>query len=205
MKIFDTLKLPLIIIIVMTFLVLVLSKEDHSKIVLKKEAVVLAFGDSLTYGYGAVDHSYPLELEKLLGHVVINAGVSGEVSEIGLLRLPKLLAKYHPQVVILCHGGNDILRKYSKNALKDNLRKMVLLSQESGAMVLVVGVPGFGLLGARTLPLYKEIATETSTLYEGEVLETIEQNPALKSDQIHPNTDGYRMMAVAFHNILVGD
>ena len=202
---FEKLKLPLLLAVVLTLLVLGLNREAPSKIHLNKDAVILAFGDSLTYGNGAVEHAYPLELEMLLGRKVINAGVSGEVSTVGLQRLPQLLERYHPQVVILCHGGNDILRKSSKATLKDNLENMVLLAQESGAEVLVVGVPSFGLLGARTLPLYKEVALEKKTLYEGEILEIIEQNPALKSDQIHPNADGYKMMAVAFQNVLLGD
>ena len=202
---FEKLKLPLLLAVVLTLLVLGLNRETPSKIHLSEDAVILAFGDSLTYGYGAVNHAYPLELEMLLGRQVINAGVSGEVSTVGLNRLGQLLERYHPQVVILCHGGNDILRKSSKVLLKENLLKMVSLAQESGAEVLVVGVPGFGLLGARTLPLYKEVAEEKRTLYEGEILEMIEQNPALKSDQIHPNANGYKMMAAAFQNVLVGD
>ena len=169
---------------------------------LASDMTILAFGDSLTYGKGAVTSAYPLVLEELTSRRVINAGISGEVSATGLRRFSRLLQKYHPSLVILCHGGNDILRRRSHDALKENLRKMIRLSKEHGAQVLLVGVPGFGMFGAKTLSLYKELATEESVIYEGEVLEKIENDASLKSDQIHPNAQGYRMMAEAFNRVL---
>lgn len=169
---------------------------------IEKDAVVLAFGDSLTYGYGARAQAYPLQLERLIDRKVVNAGVSGEVSASGLKRLPELLEQYHPALVILCHGGNDILRRASKEKLRSNLRAMVRLSRESGAQVLLVGVPGFGLLGLSTVPLYEEVAKEENVLYEGVLLERIESDPALKSDQIHPNAVGYGVMAEGFATLL---
>jgi len=169
---------------------------------LENDAVVLAFGDSLTYGYGATDQSYPKQLQTLIGRKVINAGVSGEVSSNGLKRLPKLLETYRPSLVILCHGGNDILRRSSREKLRSNLNAMIDLCRESGAQVLLVGVPGFGLLGLETVPLYEEIAQKQGVLYEGSVLERIENDPALKSDQIHPNRIGYGQMAEAFARVM---
>jgi len=192
-------------LVVLFFLAVLYFKESNPETVrepLSPNAVILAFGDSLTYGYGAVNYAYPVALEKMLKREVINEGVSGEVSADGLKRLPALLEKYHPDLVILCHGGNDILRKYSKTALKNNLKKMIILSRNMGAEVLLVGVPGFGLLGLSTLPLYDEVAQEEKVMYEGNVLETIENSPALKSDRIHPNGIGYKMMAEAFVRVL---
>jgi len=178
------------------------SGGDLTRERLAPNAVVLAFGDSLTYGYGAVNEPYPLQLEKMVERKVINAGVSGEVSLSGLKRLPKLLEMYHPSLVILCHGGNDILRRSSKESLKANLVAMIELSRKSGAQVLLVGVPGFGLLGLSTVPLYEEVAEEQKVLYEGTILEQIENEPSLKSDQIHPNGLGYSLMAEAFAAVL---
>lgn len=192
-------------VIVLLFAAVLLFRQSGFDVKVQKlpeSAVVLAFGDSLTYGYGAVHAAYPLQLQKKIGREVINAGISGEVSSMGLKRLPKLLQQYHPALVILCHGGNDILRKQSKTRLKNNLKKMIALSRQSGAQVLLVGVPGFGLLGLSTLPLYGEVAEEENVLYEGEILEQIENDPELKSDRIHPNARGYALMAERFARLL---
>jgi lysophospholipase L1-like esterase len=169
---------------------------------LPPQGIVLAFGDSLTYGAGAPSQSYPVQLQQEIQREVINGGVSGETSSQGLKRLPSLLQKYHPKLVILCHGGNDIIRQQSKKTLKENLRKMIQMSKNIGAQVLLVGVPDFHSLGLNTEGLYKELAKQENVLYEGEILTKIENDPALKSDRIHPNAKGYALMAKAFAEIL---
>jgi len=192
-------------LIVLSALFLVFFKTstvDIKRDMLAPSATILAFGDSLTYGYGAVNSAYPLVLEQLTNRRVINAGISGEVSGVGLQRFSNVLEQYKPSLVVLCHGGNDILRRKSHNALKENLREMIRLSKERGTQVLLVGVPGFGVFGAKTLPLYKELSMEESVMYEGTVLEIIENDAGLKSDQIHPNAQGYKMMAVYFNAVL---
>ncbi len=175
----------------------IISQNDDNKTsytTLENDAVILAFGDSITYGYGVKkDFSYPSQLAKKTGLHVINAGVSGEESSEGLIRLPKTL-EHKPDLVILFHGGNDILRKRSHEQLKKNLIKMVRLIQKSGAEVILVGVPGFDLFGFETLPLYYEVAEETGVILEDKVLSYIESKHALKSDNIHPNKKGYEMI-----------
>ena len=178
------------------------STNNEINPIAKKDAVILAFGDSLTYGYGVEQTlSYPLKLEEKLGVKVINAGVSGEESSEGLKRLPRFL-KGKPDIVILCHGANDILRKNSMKLMKENLLAMVDMIQESGAKVILVGVPDISFLVFSPHSIYKEIAKEKNVLYEDKVIPYIELRPNLKSDYIHPNEKGYEMMADAFSEII---
>ncbi|QOY51403.1 GDSL-type esterase/lipase family protein [Candidatus Sulfurimonas baltica] len=193
------------LVILISLSISIVFKESANNIsyqTLKDDAVVIAFGDSLTYGYG-VDKkfSYPSQLENKTGLHVINAGVSGEESSEGLLRLPSLL-KLKPNLVILCHGGNDILRKRSHEQLKMNLLKMINLIKESGSEVLLVGVADFGLLGFKTLSVYNDVAEQTGVMYEENMISYIESKASLKSDNIHPNEKGYEMIADSLIKIL---
>ena len=159
------------------------------------DAVVLAFGDSLTFGVGAdADQSYPSVLEKLIGRRVIREGVPGEVTQEGLARLPEVLDRVQPRLVILCEGGNDLLRKLDEHQVADNVRAMVRLIRERGTDVVLVGVPQPGILIAPP-PFYREIAEELHVPYEGRVLAKIEKADDLKADAIHPNAAGYRLLA----------
>ena len=194
------------ILFIVLLLGLILLKQENPKPIytdsLDKQGLILAFGDSLTYGKGAPQQSYPVQLQKLIGLKVVNAGISGETSSRGLLRLPTLLQEYHPSLVILCHGGNDLIQKKSKEILKSNLIKMIQLSKNSGAQVLLVAVPNFKMIRFSTESLYEEIADQEEVLFEGDVLAKIENTNELKSDRIHPNAKGYALMAETFAELL---
>ena len=159
--------------------------------------VVLAFGNSLTYGTGANrDQSYPTQLATLINRRVVNAGVPGELSASGLQRLPSELQTYRPQLVILCHGGNDMLRKRSLTALQQNLEQMIATIRASGADVVLIAVPKPGLL-LSSADLYQTIATKLELPLEEEALAEILSERELKADAIHPNSRGYRKLAEA--------
>lgn len=169
---------------------------------LPADAVLLAFGDSLTYGTGANENeSYPAQLARLIGRSVVREGVPGEVSAAGLARLPAVLDEHQPKLLLLAHGGNDFLRRQPKAAAAENVRAMIRLAKSRGIEVLLIGTPepGFTL----TPPgFYAEIAKEFGIPYEGEVLGKIFRNGSLKSDQIHPNAQGYRLMAESVAELL---
>jgi lysophospholipase L1-like esterase len=166
------------------------------------DAVILAFGDSLTFGTGAPrQQAYPAQLQTLVSRTVINAGIPGEISNFGLRRLPLLLQQHQPDLIIICHGGNDILRRLNLQQTRNNIQQMIDISHSYGAQVILVGVPNFGLF-LSSADFYAELAEHNGLPIENSVLPEILQNNTWKSDQIHPNADGYGLMAARLAQLL---
>jgi lysophospholipase L1-like esterase len=169
---------------------------------LDPSAVVLAFGDSLTFGTGASPgESYPAQLERLIGRKVVAQGVPGEVSAQGLARLPGALEATAPRLLVLCHGGNDLLRKLPESEAAANVRAMVRLAREKGIAVVLIGVPKPGI-SPSPAAFYAEIAKEFAVPYEGSILKTVLTDNELKSDWVHPNARGYARVAEAVAGLL---
>jgi acyl-CoA thioesterase I len=169
---------------------------------LDPSAVVLAFGDSLTFGTGAADgESYPAQLERLIGRKVVGQGVPGEVSAQGLARLPAVLEATQPRLLLLCHGGNDFLRKLPESEAAANVRAMVRLARDRGIAVVLIGVPRPGISPAPAA-FYADIAGEFAVPYEGSILKTVLTDNELKSDWVHPNAKGYARVAQAMADLL---
>ena len=185
----------ILIAIAITLMLFTFSKKEYPIQALKPQDTILAFGDSLTYGYNAkISESYPNILALLSAHKVINAGINGETSSEGLRRLPAYLQDKSIKLIILCFGGNDIMQRLSMHSLKSNLRTMIQLAKEKNIQVLLISVPNLNLFGLSPLSPYEEIAEEENIpLLSGLLAEVLSQ-PSLKSDQIHPNALGYKMM-----------
>lgn len=167
-----------------------------------EDGVILAFGDSLTHGTGAgPGASYPERLEALTGRTVIRAGVPGERSREGRQRLPGVLDEHQPDLLILMHGGNDILARGSMERLRDNLAAMIEEAQRRGIPILLVGVPE-PALPPRPPALYQDLAEAYGLAYEGRVIGRILRDAELRADRVHPNASGYETMARAFAETL---
>jgi lysophospholipase L1-like esterase len=159
------------------------------------DAVVLAFGDSLTYGSGAKEEeSYPAQLEQLIGRRVVAAGVPGEVTAQALARLPAALDEHSPSLLLLCIGGNDFLRRLGNGQAEEYVRAMVKLARSRGVEVVLIGTPepGFPPVPPR---FYGAIAEEFGLPYEEGVIAEVLRDQSLKADPIHPNARGYRIIA----------
>ena len=164
--------------------------------------VVLAFGDSLTFGTGAsTAEAYPAQLQALIGRKVVNAGVPGEISGDGLQRLPAVLEEVQPKLLILCHGGNDFLRKQSEAVAATNVRDMIKLARDKGISVVLIATPKPGL-SLSPPDFYAELAKEFAIPFNDDALKSIMRNNELKSDLIHPNARGYAQIAQAVANLL---
>ena len=171
------------------------SEPEPRLALLDDTAVILAFGDSLTHGTGAPSgDSYPDVLAEISGRKVVNAGIPGELSAAGLARLAAVLDRVAPQLMLLCHGGNDLLRKKDLAQARRNIEAMIALARERNIAVVLLGVPKPGIW-LSTAELYLEIATSTQTPIVADALASILADAGLKSDPVHPNAAGYRRLA----------
>lgn len=156
---------------------------------------IVAFGDSLTAGYGAGEREdYPSELSRRAGVAVTNAGVSGDTTEAALARLDRDVLTQNPRIVIVGLGGNDFLRGVPIASTEANLRQIVRRIQEAGAMVVLLGFR-FPSLSADYEGMYERVASEEGALLIPDLLDDILSDPSLKSDEIHPNGRGYALIA----------
>ena len=195
-------RLALLVAIVTFVLSLVSCSGDPELKPLPQNATVLAFGDSLTAGLGvSKDQAYPAVLQTLSGRTVINAGVSGELTIDGLKRLPDLIDKHDPQLLILLEGGNDILQNRSLASAKANLSAMITFAKNQGLDVVLVGVPKKSLF-AGTADLYFELAEEHQIPLEDSIISSLLKQPAMKSDSVHFNRAGYSALAEALYGVL---
>jgi len=164
--------------------------------------VVLAFGDSLTYGTGAkAEESYPVVLGQLIGRTVVRSGVPGEQTAGGLERLPEVLDEHKPRLVIVCLGGNDMLRKGTPANIEANLRRILQEIKSRGLDAMLIGVPTPTLI-ASPPEFYSKLAREFAIPYEGDIITSVLYKSELKSDPIHPNAAGYRKVAEAVAELM---
>ena len=160
---------------------------------------ILAVSDSLTAGFGAPKGAdYPAQLAQILGHKVINGGVSGDTSAQALARLPDLLVQ-KPKLVVVSIGGNDFLQRQPESGTRENIRKMVADIRATGVPAVLVAIPHFttgALLGmVSEHPLYAELADELDVPLLKGAWADILGDKDLKSDAVHANAKGYLQFA----------
>ncbi len=118
----------------------------------------------------------------------------GEVSAQALERLPAAIDEYAPRLLILCIGGNDFLRRLGNAQVERNVRAMVQLAKSRGIDVLLIGTPELALFPSAPA-FYDTVAKDLGVPYEGGVITEVLKDTSLKSDPIHPNARGYRVIA----------
>ena len=157
---------------------------------------------ALRFGVGAAEtDSYPAVLAQLIGRTVVRAGVPGEVTAGGLARVQSVIDEHKPKLMIVCLGGNDMLRKLDEAQTKTNLRAIIKSIKDQGIDVLLMGVPKPALI-TRAPAFYEEIAKEFRIPYEPAIITDVLYQADQKSDTIHPNAKGYRRMAEAVATLL---
>lgn len=161
----------------------------------------IAFGDSLTEGFGASEgHAYPVLLGSKLGVQILNHGVSGETTGDALARLENVAA-LRPQVVLLCLGGNDTLRGMSQSQAEANLRTMIDRFHQGGSFVVLIGIRSAALRD-HNAAMFERLAKDKKVLLIPNMLDGVVFSPSLMSDTIHPNDAGYEYIAERLAGIL---
>jgi len=156
---------------------------------------IICLGDSLTEGVGAgAGEDYPSVLSKEIGYPVVNAGQRGDTTDQALARLADAVLSKNPRLVIVFLGGNDFLRQRRRAESKRNLAEIVQQVQAQGAMVAIAGMK-LGLFTDEFAAIYEDTAKEFGALYIPQVMKGILSDSKLRSDPIHPNGAGYRLIA----------
>lgn len=164
-------------------------------------SVVLAFGDSVTWGTGAVHgEDYPSRLAALSGWKIENAGVPGDLAATARNRIDEALDEHTPRLVLVELGGNDFLRRRPERDVAEDLRAILRSVKAAGAQPVLVAVPAFSPVGAATgnlkdSAIYRALADEEAVPLVDAVFADILSDASLRADPIHPNAQGYLRLA----------
>ena len=163
--------------------------------------VLLILGDSLSAGYGMDREQSWVNLldirlkESGFSYSILNSSISGDTSQGGLLRLPRLLDRYQPEIVIIELGANDGLRGIDPGITRENMTRMIQQSQTTGARVLLAGIklpPNYGSTYLEQFEsIYPDLASEFETMLVPFFMDGVALKPELlQADNIHTNENG---------------
>ncbi|MDD5730272.1 MAG: GDSL-type esterase/lipase family protein [Candidatus Omnitrophica bacterium] len=156
---------------------------------------IICFGDSFTLGYGVEKgKDYPYILSKMFSVPVINAGIEGDVTVQALKRLDSDVLEKNPLLVVVEFGGNDFLSRVPLAETVKNMEEIIKRLQSRGVMVAVFDMSTDVVMSVYGKP-YRELCKRYGAIFIPAVLEGIIIEPTLKSDFIHPNAAGYKIIA----------
>lgn len=166
---------------------------------------IVAFGDSLTAGFGLTEkESYPYLLQKKLqadgfNYEVKNLGVSGETSLGGVERIDWVLGQENIDILILELGANDLLRDVPVGRMKKNLDKIITKTKAKNIKVLFCGMLAPPTMGAdyrrEYIAAFPDLAEKHKVEFVPFLLDNVALNPKLnQADGIHPNAEGTKIM-----------
>jgi lysophospholipase L1-like esterase len=174
-------------------LYLFMDKSADIKNINNEGAVIVAFGDSLTAGYGArKGASYPDMLAQKITMPVVNLGLPGETAAHAPTRLAQVLEQ-KPYMVLIEFGANDFMQQRDQEIDWQAVSQIVDEVQKAGAIAVIVHTGGPGM-GAYTRA-YKKMAKEKQAVFVPGILKDIFNKRQYKSDSVHPNAAGYAIVA----------
>ena len=180
--------------------------RDYKHAPLPTTSNVVILGDSLTYGTGAGSgEDYASILASNTGWNVINEGVPGNTSYQGLARLSQILEAHESgeqkiDLLIVELGGNDFLKHVPEPETVNNLKSILNQAKAKRINTALIAIPEFSPVGAAfgalsDHPLYEKLADETDTPLIEDLFSDVLAKNSLKADPIHPNAEGYRLVA----------
>ena len=158
-----------------------------------KNNSIVCFGDSLTYGYGATNgQTYPYFLQQYTEFPVINKGINGNTSKNGLDRIDDIL-QFKNSIVIVEFGANDFFQQIPISETKKNMTMIVNKLKQNNDIVVLVSIEDKQL--SQLYNMLKSLAKEQNVLFVEGILNEIWDNSNLLSDDVHPNSNGYKLVA----------
>ena len=162
----------------------------------RQEPVIVAFGDSVTEGVGAsfIDFTYVSRLSVAVDRPIANLGVSGDTTGSALARIDQVV-ELQPDIVIVFLGGNDAIRGVPVDVVEQNLVAIIDRLEEVEAEVLLLGTQEAPFGFTEFTDLYSEVVENTGVASVSNFYDGILSNSELLADPIHPNDDGYGLLA----------
>lgn len=161
----------------------------------RRDVKIVAFGDSLTRGYGVPPgKNFVTFLSEYTNIPIINSGVTGDTTSNALIRLKSDVLDYNPNVVLVLLGGNDFFSGFSEEVVRANLQAIIRTIKRSGAKVILIGgskqvVPNYEMM-------YERLAIDEKVDgYVPNILGGIVFRKDLLFDTIHPNQRGHEIIA----------
>ncbi|MDD5348211.1 MAG: GDSL-type esterase/lipase family protein [Candidatus Omnitrophica bacterium] len=156
---------------------------------------VVCFGDSVTYGYGAEENgSYPAVLQSLTPVPVVNAGINGDTTREAVKRVDNDVLDRDPLLVVIEFGGNDLIARIPFEETIANVETMVQRCQAKGAMVAIADYSGPMILEDYNRE-FRSLSRKYQTIFIPRLMDGIIEKPSMRSDYIHPNANGYKLIA----------
>ena len=192
-------KVIIIIFILIAGISFFIFRKNEQQLPVPTGTNIIAFGDSLVYGYGATEgKDFVSLLSERIGIPIINAGIPGDKTSDALARIRTDVLEKDPKVVIVVIGGNDFLRRVPKAETLSNVRNIVGQIKATGARVILVGTSRLVYNSE-----YQDVAKELGVIFVPHVMDKILSNRALMSDTIHPNDAGYEVFADTIEPFLI--
>jgi lysophospholipase L1-like esterase len=195
----------LLVLLFYSFIVLLLIScaQKEIKNIDSKGTNIICFGNSITFGYGvSPGEDYPTVLSNMVNTPVINAGVDGDTSTGALQRIQSDVLDKDPLLVIIEFGGNDFLKRIPLEETLKNIVEMVKRIQSAGAMVAIADVSA-GVIMSNYRKEYMHLSKKYNTIFMPHLLSGIFTDASLKSDFIHPNASGYKMIAQRIYRTIM--